>query len=353
MVKYSATVAAIAIASLVGIQGCNSTPTPNPSPTPIVSPDDDSESKEEKKAENNETPPQNRVKVFFSNPEKGQGDLGYVEPVWRRTDSVAVGAFALSELIKGPTSQEQDSGLESALSLTGNSTCGGDDFQLAIEDKIAKLQLCREVKSAGIGDDARAENAIKETLNQFSTVSNVVILNPKGDCFGDMSGENRCFGQLPNQVDNETPLALTQFGPIEIGMTVPEATQAAGIPFTQQASGGEEYGCLYYNLEPQVEGVAFMVVDDRIVRIDVTGGDIETLSGAGIGTTEAEIRQMYPDRLESEEHPYDPEGKYLIYVPKSAKNSNYRVIFETDGSGTVQRFRSGQLPDVLAIEGCV
>ncbi|MFP4007623.1 MAG: hypothetical protein ACLFV6_06385, partial [Spirulinaceae cyanobacterium] len=151
----------------------------------------------------------------------------------------------------------------------------------------------------------------------------------------------------------ETALALTQFGPIEVGMTIPEATQAAGVPFTQQSSGGEEYGCLYYNLEPQVEGVAVMVVENRIARIDITSDHIKTLSGAGIGTTEAEIRRLYSGQIKSEGHTYDPDGKYLIFTPEDAKHRNYRVIFETDGSGTVQRFRSGQLPEVGYIEGCV
>lgn len=365
MVKHSAIFMAIAIASLVGIQGCSSTgntPTPNSSPDTVESPANPSETPvESQQPQNAEIPPQNRVKVFFPNPEKGEDRLDYVEPVWRRTDSMGVGAFAIAQLIKGPTSQEQNLGLESALTLNGPSNCGGEDFQLAIQDKVAKLQLCREVVSAGIGDDARAKSALTATLTQFPSVEKAVIINSQGDCFGDMSGENRCLSQLkdpnntktPKQLNNNTRLALTRFGPIEIGMTIPKASEVAGIPFQQQPSGGEEYGCLYYNLEPKLDGVAVMVTENRIARIDITSSTIKTLSGAGVGSTEAEIRRLYPGQIESEGHTYDPNGKYLIFVPEDAKHRNYRVIFETDGSGTVQRFRSGQLPEVGYIEGCV
>ncbi|MEC4849524.1 MAG: hypothetical protein SAJ12_00810, partial [Jaaginema sp. PMC 1079.18] len=300
------------------------------------------------------TPPQNRVKVFFPNPQKAQSDLGYVEPVWRRTDSMGVGSFAIAQLIAGPTPQEKQLGLNSALTLQGSSNCGGENFQLTIQNQIAKLQLCRNVVTAGIGDDVRAQSALTATLKQFPTVDTVIILDARGNCFGDLSGENTCLTQLPKTntqtLNNQTRLALTHFGPIKIGMTVSQAFQAVGMPVPQPNPGEES--CTYYNFQPQLEGVAMMVTEDRVARIDVNANEIETLSGAKIGSTEAEIQRLYPGQIKTELHPYDPQGKYLIFVPKDAQHRNYRAIFETDSSGTVQRFRSGKLPEVEFIEGC-
>jgi hypothetical protein len=359
MLKRSSVVISLAIASLLSVQACSSTPNDinPPTPTPTIEPTPDTvEPSPISQAPQSPTPqPQNRVKVFFPNPEQGNGDLSYVEPVWRRTDRTGVGAFAIAQLIQGPTSQEQALGLEKAITLNGNSNCG-EDFQLAINEKVAKLQFCREVVSAGIGDDARAKSSLEATLKQFTTVETVVILDSRGNCFGDMSGENLCLNQLRDktrkQIKENPQLALTSLGPIHVGMTVEEAARASGVKLVNQSSGGEEFGCLYYQFDPQPKDVFVMVTDGRIARIDVTSKTIKTLSGAGVGSTESEIRRLYPGQIESEVHPYDPQGKYLIFVPQDASQRNYRVIFETDASGTVQRFRSGKLPEVGYIEGC-
>ena len=99
----------------------------------------------------------------------------------------------MNQLIAGPTSQERQSGLTSAVRLQGQSNCWGEDFTLAIQQDTARIRFCRGVVSAGVGDDARASSAIRATLYQFPTVRSVVILDAAGNCLGDQSGMNLCL----------------------------------------------------------------------------------------------------------------------------------------------------------------
>lgn len=134
------------------------------------------------------------VKVFFPQTPDGDTQIGEVEPVWRSTDRIDGAEFAIEQLIAGPTPEERERGLRDEILLTGESNCGGENFTLSISDAAeARLQFCRGVISAGIGQDVRIRNAIESTLQQFSTVEKVIILNQYGDCFKDLSGENLCL----------------------------------------------------------------------------------------------------------------------------------------------------------------
>ncbi len=150
----------------------------------------------------------------------------------------------------------------------------------------------------------------------------------------------------------QSKLVINGIHPIEIGMTVVEATKAVGLPARTDGNVASQ-GCSYYKFQGGVPGLSMMVVGDRIVRVDI-GQDskITTRSGAGIGSTEDQIKALYPKQIEVTRHPYVKGGHYLTFVPKSAADSKYRIIFETDKTGKVTEFRAGQIPEVEAIEGC-
>ena len=150
----------------------------------------------------------------------------------------------------------------------------------------------------------------------------------------------------------QSKLVINGIQPIQIGMTVIEATKAVGLPARTDGDVASQ-GCFYYKFQGGVPGLLLMVVGDRIVRVDIEqGSKITTRSGAGIGSTEDQIKAMYPGQIEVTPHPYLKGGHYLTFVPKSAADSKYRIIFETDTRGKVTEFRAGQLPEVGAIEGC-
>jgi len=134
----------------------------------------------------------NAVKVFFPKQPQSNNDFSYVEAVNRTTQSQSVARFAVEQLIAGPTSAERQKGFVGAVRLRHSSNCGGD-FNVSISRGAARLQFCRTVVSAGVGDDARAKSAVTATLKQFRGVQSVVILDKNGNCLGDRSGENRCL----------------------------------------------------------------------------------------------------------------------------------------------------------------
>jgi hypothetical protein len=154
------------------------------------------------------------------------------------------------------------------------------------------------------------------------------------------------------QLTDQSKLVINGIHPIRIGMTVMEATQAVGLPAKSESNHPTNRACTFYQFVGGAKGVSLMTIDNRIVRIDIgRNSAITTRSGAGIGSTEDQIKALYPGQIEVSPHPYSG-GHYLTFVPKSAADSNYRLIFETDRQGKVTSFRSGKLPEVAWIEGC-
>jgi hypothetical protein len=145
---------------------------------------------------------------------------------------------------------------------------------------------------------------------------------------------------------------LTGVGPVRIGMTLEEATDALGIPLIPLGSNlsGE---CSYYQPETSVQFLGLMVVDNRVIRIDIwPGSTLATVSGATIGSTEAELLEKYPGQIEAAPNPYT-QGKFLVFVPEDPEFSLYRLVFETDARGQVVQYRTGQFPAVTWPDGCI
>jgi hypothetical protein len=150
--------------------------------------------------------------------------------------------------------------------------------------------------------------------------------------------------EKPATGDSEvTPQGI---GTIYAGMTIAEANAALDntlvIPSTLQE-------CDYVRAKNGPDGVAFMVEQGRVSRVDVTAGTVATAEGAKIGDSEERVKSLYPS-LEVRPHKYT-DGHYLVVTPADANLRDYRIIFETDG-GKVTRYRSGKLPAVEYVEGC-
>jgi len=146
-------------------------------------------------------------------------------------------------------------------------------------------------------------------------------------------------------------VGLRSVGPLRYGMSVSEASRALGetLKIDPTEPGGS---CSYVRPAAAPWGVSFMVIDTVVERVDVSEGKVGTVSGAHIGSTEAEIKALYAGHIEVQPHPYTgPEGHYLIYVPRDPSDSTFRIIFETDGE-RVTMYRAGRRPAVEYIEGC-
>lgn len=153
----------------------------------------------------------------------------------------------------------------------------------------------------------------------------------------------------PHAEDLQWRVGLRRFGPVQYGMTLDEAARVLG----QQVRYSEiEEGCGRFRPRPAPRGTSFMVVRERLMRVDVTAGRTATLSGARIGSTEQEIQALYPGQIRVEpSQRAGAEGHFLVFVPRDSADSTYGMVFETDGR-TVTRFRAGLAEPVSWIDAC-
>jgi hypothetical protein len=143
---------------------------------------------------------------------------------------------------------------------------------------------------------------------------------------------------------------LNGFGPIKVGMSPREASQAIGKSLVGYGhiTGNE---CYFIHPEKEPKGVDFMIIGGRVARIDVKTPEITTISGARVGHTEDQIKAIYPEQLTAEPHKYLEEGHYLTFIPNDPHYSQFRLVFETDGK-VVTTYRAGKLPEVEFVERC-
>lgn len=162
-------------------------------------------------------------------------------------------------------------------------------------------------------------------------------------------------GALPSfaqvTLTEESQVGTNGIGSVLIGQTISEAVKASGLNMKQVYGGDPKY-CTYFKPVGGLDGVSFMVSNYRIVRVDIDNPRVTTFRGAKIGDSEERIKYLYQEQIHVQKHPYIRfGGHYLVFIPRDQEDSNYRVIFETDGQ-KVLRYRAGKLPEVEYIEGC-
>lgn len=152
------------------------------------------------------------------------------------------------------------------------------------------------------------------------------------------------------KLTKQSKLAIDGIGPVEIGMTVAQASQVAGVQLVPLDPNASPL-CSDYKPLTGLEGVRFIITDEgRISRVDIDSDQITTVQGARIGDTESHIKLLYPRQIQVSPLPNSAKGHYLVVSPDKS-DSNLRLIFETDGQ-RVQRMRVGKLPEVAFVGGC-
>jgi hypothetical protein len=133
-------------------------------------------------------------------------------------------------------------------------------------------------------------------------------------------------------------------GRARIGSSAAQLRELGPVPQAANASA-----CRVVTLDSLPAGVHVMLVNDSVARVDVDStSDVRTVDGAGVGDSEARIRQLYA-HVETQPHKYVANGHYLSVA--SPNDSTRRIVFETDGS-VVKRYRVGRRPEVDYVEGC-
>ncbi|MCY4035962.1 MAG: hypothetical protein OXF64_00705 [bacterium] len=160
----------------------------------------------------------------------------------------------------------------------------------------------------------------------------------------------------PQPVDLSNPafsssdkLSTVGLGSLYFGMSPEEAAEA--IP-TVWTGGAEDSTPRCYLLAPAngPEGLVFTVYNSSIERVDITNPAISTRSGASVGSTEAQLQELFGERLVVSPRA-DGSGNSIQFVPVDEGDADYRVIWETD-STSVTSMRAGRLPAVAPTEPC-
>jgi hypothetical protein len=153
-------------------------------------------------------------------------------------------------------------------------------------------------------------------------------------------------------------LTTRSLGKVSVGMTVAQAEAALGAPLAVETMDDEPDACGYARrADGGDSGVSYMLGGGAINRIDVDGTDpshpppdVITERGIGIGATEDEVQQAYPDAAVAP-HPYT-EGPGSHYFTVIAPDSDEGLVFETY-DGKVNTFRGGLKGAIEFIEGCL
>ena len=148
-------------------------------------------------------------------------------------------------------------------------------------------------------------------------------------------------------------VSLRAAGPFQIGMTVAEAEAAAGTSLIE--ADDDDPACSYYVFD-EATGLAnqlrFMVRADLIVRVDIDGSLLRTISGVGVGSSTTEITATYGERVVvSPGHLDTVNHDYLTYIPSDAADLDFRLRFETVDD-VVTTYRIGKLPEVEWVGRC-
>lgn len=150
-------------------------------------------------------------------------------------------------------------------------------------------------------------------------------------------------GLGPPTLDDSSAVTTAGVGAVEFGMSVAEAEQAAGSPLVP-LDPEDATGC--YEVEPEEGplGLRFTIADDTIERLDVVDGAVATRSGAGIGDSAQQLRDLFGESLVEGTDP-DGDGPVLTFVPQDEGDAGTRIIFALEDD-QVTSYRAGRRPIV-------
>ncbi len=152
----------------------------------------------------------------------------------------------------------------------------------------------------------------------------------------------------PPTLKDSSTISTVGLDKVQFGMTLAEAEKAAGSKLTSDAP---KSNCYAVKPEQGAAGISFLVSDGRIESVTIDAPPIATKSGAKVGSTEAQIKDLYPGQIEVQPRLDGQPGNQLVFTPKDAADAKFRLVFFTDGS-TVKSFRAGRMPQVMAATGC-
>ena len=139
-------------------------------------------------------------------------------------------------------------------------------------------------------------------------------------------------------------------GVLRIGMSREELARERGEAAASSASAGS--GCTYLPIPGLPTGMRTMWVAGTLARIEILTAELPTDRGARVGDSGARIDSLYGARATTMPAKYDPLGSYIVVRPAGGADTARRIVFETDSTRHVTRYRAGREPEVEWVEGC-
>jgi hypothetical protein len=185
-------------------------------------------------------------------------------------------------------------------------------------------------------------------------------------CGGDSPSSEASPTASPTGLTVNSVVGLKNIGPVVVGMTIEQLAQAAGVSLTRQPDFDQamaDKNCAYMSpgtipgyVPPPNSGnkspLAFMIVDGKLARIDILGGEFKTAQGIMVGSSEQEVQTAFGGASPLPPRAFiGPPYRYLTATPRQAADQNYRLVFESDGAKVVT-YRAGKLPEVDYKNGC-
>jgi hypothetical protein len=136
-------------------------------------------------------------------------------------------------------------------------------------------------------------------------------------------------------------------GPVRTGMSAEQASGAVGPPGLSGEHGAEE--CWYLRHHADGRDFDLMIIKGVVVRIELNRDSrLQTVEGAHIGSSEADLKRLYGARLDIQPHKYEPDGHTLtLRSPDGA----HGLRFET-WADRVTAIQAGPWEHLHYVEGC-
>ncbi|MDQ2767069.1 MAG: hypothetical protein M3Y30_07915 [Gemmatimonadota bacterium] len=151
-------------------------------------------------------------------------------------------------------------------------------------------------------------------------------------------------------VKSEWAVTDSGAGMLRIGMTRDQLAldMHSAVPKHTRADSG----CAYLAVPGIPAGMRTMWVAATLARIDIGAPKLPTDRGVSVGDKAAKVEQLYQGSVTALPAKYDPRGKYLVVKVGSGTDTTRRIVFETDSTTRITRFRVGREPEVEWVEGC-
>ena len=155
-------------------------------------------------------------------------------------------------------------------------------------------------------------------------------------------------------LDAREPWQVTSraYGPVKVGMTIPEAELALGTRLHALDDDGKISERALWSECDYVypsSGAPFslMVQNDRVTHISVGSEDIHTRSGIHIGDAASKLRQLFKANLEIEPHKYQDNAFYYFVWDADRRHGIKFEIVEDKVVG----INAGD-QTIMLVEGC-